>query len=55
MQLRVKFEVTVPDGVSIDQAEEWLKFQLGANGGMESSNPLCSEDLSSSRVIVDQA
>lgn len=53
MKLRVQFEVTVPAGVTIEQAEEWLSFQIGANGGMELANPLSGEDLEARSVTVE--
>lgn len=54
MKLKVQFEVTVPDHVTIEQAEEWLRFQIGASGGMQSVNPLSGDDLEARSVTVDQ-
>jgi hypothetical protein len=54
MKLKVQFEVTVPDHVTIEQAEEWLRFQIGASGGMKSANPLSGDDLEARSVSVDQ-
>lgn len=45
-ELTVQFAVRVPDvGASMEQIEEWLKYQLGHNGGCSMSNPLVDEDL----------
>lgn len=52
MKLRVQFEVTVPDEVTLEQAEEWLLYQLGQRGGMPAANPLADTDLEGRRVCV---
>ena len=52
MKLKVEFEVTVPDGVAIEQAEEWLEFELGARGDMQLDNPMIDTDLEARRVLV---
>lgn len=38
--MKVEFEISVPDVVTIEQVEEWLLFELGARGGMQSDNPM---------------
>lgn len=55
MKLKVEFEVTVPDGVTLKQAEEWLLFQLGEHGGMPASNPLADTDIKAHRTFVTKA
>jgi hypothetical protein len=55
MKLRVEFEVTVPDGVTLEQAEEWLLYQLGERGGMSAENPLSDTDLEARRTSVASA
>lgn len=41
----VSFSVSVPETVSREDFEEWLRFELGANGGMSLDNPLDGTDL----------
>jgi hypothetical protein len=55
MELKVEFEVTVPDNVTPEQADEWLQYQLGARGGMPADNPLADTDLEARRVWVTSA
>ena len=55
MKLKVEFEVTVPDEVTLEQAEEWLLFQLGERGGMPADNPMADSDLEARRVLVTSA
>ena len=52
---KVQFEVSLPADTSLENAEEWVRFQLGANGCMKLSNPLSDRDLEACGVIVDQA
>ncbi len=51
---KVQFEVNLPADTSLENAEEWVRFQLGANGCMKLSNPLSDRDLEASGVIVDK-
>lgn len=55
MKLKVEFEVSVPDGVTIEQAEEWLLFQLGQRGGMAADNPLAYTDLEARGTWIKSA
>jgi len=55
MKLKVEFEVTVPDGVTLEQAEEWLLYQLGERGGIPAENPMADSDLEARRVWVRSA
>ena len=51
---KVQFEVNLPTETTLANAEEWVRFQLGANGDMKLSNPLSERDLEACGVIVDQ-
>jgi hypothetical protein len=42
---KVKLDVLIPSGVTKAEAKEWLRFQLGDNGGMSADNPLVDEEL----------
>lgn len=55
MKLKVEFEVEVPDSVTIEQAEEWVFFQLGERGGMSAYNPLADVDIEARRTSVEIA
>lgn len=45
MTASVKLNVLIPNGVTKAEAREWLRFQLGDNGGMSADNPLVDEEL----------
>jgi hypothetical protein len=50
--ISVKFDLKVPVEVSEDDLQEWLEFELGANGRMSCENPLCSESLEAKTFTV---
>jgi len=55
---RVIFEVELPDSVTDDEAEEFIRFGVGDRGGMDMNNPLADTDLQSCvvhGVSVDRA
>jgi len=54
-KIKVSFDVYVPPEVSLDDVEEWLKFELHATGAMKTANPLSSTDLEAvfGSVLVD--
>jgi hypothetical protein len=54
-KFKVEFEISVPDEVTVEQAEEWLLFQIGARGGMSADNPLADTDLEAKRAWVQSA
>lgn len=46
MALRtVSFSVEVPDGVTDDEIEAWVSFELHALGCLSEDNPLAQTDL----------
>lgn len=45
MRVSVSFEVNLPVGATIEQAEEWVRFCIGANGGIALINPLSNYDM----------
>lgn len=49
MKIKVEFEIELPvvDGVqpTDDEIEEWLRYELNDNGGMELANPLSGEQV----------
>jgi hypothetical protein len=54
MMLEVKILVDVPAHASLQQAEDWLKFRLGASPELSLANPLSDYDLYAERVEVFQ-
>lgn len=42
MKAKVSFEVSIPDGVSREDAEAWIRFELHETGTLENRNPLLS-------------
>ncbi len=55
-KVKVEFEVSVPDGVTPAQVEEWVRFEVGAQGHrhIKAENPLADTDLEASKVVVRQ-
>lgn len=45
-EFTVKFKVTLPDKVSVEQLEEFLKYELQMMGSMSCENPLADQDIS---------
>lgn len=52
-EIKVSFTTSVPDGVSDEQIQEWLEFELHANGEMSLKNPLSSEPIEADSFSVD--
>ena len=55
---RVTFEVEIPDAATDDEADEFIRFGIGARGDMDMNNPLADTDLQSCvvhGVSVDRA
>lgn len=41
MRIKVEFEIELPDvPLTDDQIEEWVRFELGDNGGRSTDTPL---------------
>lgn len=53
-KVKVEFEISVPDGVTPAQVEEWVLFEVGAQGHIKAENPLADTDLEASKVVVRQ-
>ena len=51
MKAKVSFEVEIPDGVSPDDADTWLRFQLHELNVIENRNPLLSHHIDPSSEI----
>jgi hypothetical protein len=47
---RVTFEVEIPEPATYAQADEFIRFYLGARGDMAADNPLADIDLMSCDV-----
>lgn len=43
--VKVEFEVKIPDSASDQEAEAWLRFELGATGELSGDNPMIDCDL----------
>lgn len=52
MKLRVEFDVEVPDSVTLEQAEEWLRFELGTGFSMHEKNPMLDIDLEAKNIWI---
>lgn len=52
-EIKVSFTTSVPDGVSDEQIQEWLEFELHANGEMSLKNPLSSEPIEADSFSVE--
>lgn len=48
----VTFQVDIDEDTSQEQVEEWLEFELGANGSMSASNPL-RRDIDAYNVFIN--
>lgn len=44
MKVKVELNIEVPDGISIDELEEFFKFEFHYNGGCCGDNPMFDED-----------
>jgi hypothetical protein len=40
MRYKVRFEIKIPDGISEDQAAEWIKYMIGYSGMLDKNHPL---------------
>lgn len=52
-RINVSFKLDVPDGTSDDDIQEWLEFELNANGRISGSNPLAGAPLEPVNFSVD--
>lgn len=51
--VRVEFEAYVPVAATDEQIEEWIDYELHANGSIQKSNPLSSHSLEARDVSVE--
>jgi hypothetical protein len=52
-KIRVTFNCEVSSSATDKEIEEWIKFQLHANGGMSLKNCLCDEEIEARNVQID--
>jgi hypothetical protein len=45
MRARITFEVEIPNGVSEDEADEWLRYELNETAQIGVKNPLCHKSV----------
>ena len=43
--VKVQFEVNIPDDMGMDDAEEWIGFEIGASRQMTPVHPQMEKDL----------
>lgn len=43
--VKVQFKVNIPDDMGMDDAEEWIGFEVGANRQMTPVHPQMEKDL----------
>jgi len=46
----VRFDIHVPDEISIDELEDFLNFELGIGGGLSGQNPLSQTDIMGTEI-----
>lgn len=49
-RVRVEFSFYLPAAATEAELTEWLEFELHANGGMDSKNPLAGNDIEATWV-----
>ncbi len=52
MSIRVEFEADIPADATKEQVEEWIKYELGATGRIETANPLSDHGLTAKWFTV---
>jgi hypothetical protein len=50
MKVRIEMEVTVPDGTSKDDLDEWIRWECKAAFQIAESNPLIGEEMIAERL-----
>ncbi len=51
-EIKVEFTTSVPSSVTDEGVQEWLEFELGANGSMPMMNSLAGESLEADAFSV---
>lgn len=54
MQVKVELEIEVPDGISIEDIEEFFQFELHYNGSCSGDNPMFDEDYDVEEFYIEQ-
>lgn len=54
MKVKVELEIEVPDGISIEDIEEFLRFELHYSGSCSSDNPMFYEDYDVIEFDIEQ-
>ncbi len=45
MQATITFKIEIPDGITKEQVEEWVRFELGDHPSISMKNPLSKSDI----------
>lgn len=53
MHARVSFKVYLPEGVTPEQAEEWVRYEIHDTYQIKRDNPLSKQELDPTEVEVD--
>ena len=54
MRVKVEMEIEVPDGVSIEDIEEFLQFEFHYNGTCSGDNPMFEEDYDVEEFYIEE-
>lgn len=54
MKVKVELQIEVPDGISIENIEEFLRFEFKYNGGCSSDNPMFDEDYEVEEFYIEE-
>ncbi len=54
MKLKVELGIEVPDGISIEDIEEFLRFEFHYNGSCSGDNPMFDEDYDVEEFYIEE-
>lgn len=54
MKVKVELEIEVLDGISIEDIEEFLRFELHYSGSCSGDNPMFEEDYDVEEFYIEQ-
>ena len=54
MKVKVELGIEVPDGISIENIEEFLRFEFHYSGGCSSDNPMFDEDYEVEEFYIEE-
>lgn len=54
MKVKVELVIDVPDGISIEDVEEFLEFDLHYNGSCSGDNPMFDEDYDVEEFYLEE-